>query len=334
MLELKINGASPRRCCARHAPAVGPAGPSGPDGHQVRLRHGAVRRLHRAHRRPAGALLRDPRGGAAGKAITTIEGLDGRGRQAPCSRPGKRSTCPSAATASRARSCRPPRCSRKSRSPTTPQIDAAMNGNICRCGTYRRIRAAISDAVPEPGGLNHGTPRIPQAVADRRPGALVSACYLPEPRVRPPASGGRSHANAWLRIDPDNRITFICPGTRWARTCTPLSPMLVAEELGVPVASLVIEQAPAARVQQRACSAASSPAGPPRSATPGCRCARRGRRGAPCCSWPRPRTLAGGCDDAQGRDGHVTGRAASGSSYGALAGTRQACRRRPPKRWR
>ena len=27
--------------------------------------------------------------------------------------------------------------------PTDAQIDAAMNGNVCRCGTYLRIREAI-----------------------------------------------------------------------------------------------------------------------------------------------------------------------------------------------
>ena len=31
--------------------------------------------------------------------------------------------------------------------PTDAQIDAAMSGNICRCGTYVRIRAAIHDAA-------------------------------------------------------------------------------------------------------------------------------------------------------------------------------------------
>ena len=33
------------------------------------------------------------------------------------------------------------------RRPTDAQIDAAMAGNICRCGTYQRIRAAIHDAA-------------------------------------------------------------------------------------------------------------------------------------------------------------------------------------------
>ena len=31
--------------------------------------------------------------------------------------------------------------------PTDPEIDAAMAGNICRCGTYVRIRAAIHEAA-------------------------------------------------------------------------------------------------------------------------------------------------------------------------------------------
>jgi isoquinoline 1-oxidoreductase alpha subunit len=38
------------------------------------------------------------------------------------------------------------------RSPSDRQIDEAMSGNICRCGTYQRIRAAIkaaAEASPE-----------------------------------------------------------------------------------------------------------------------------------------------------------------------------------------
>jgi isoquinoline 1-oxidoreductase alpha subunit len=31
--------------------------------------------------------------------------------------------------------------------PTADNIDAAMAGNICRCGTYSRIRAAVADAA-------------------------------------------------------------------------------------------------------------------------------------------------------------------------------------------
>jgi isoquinoline 1-oxidoreductase alpha subunit len=31
--------------------------------------------------------------------------------------------------------------------PTTAEIEAAMAGNLCRCGTYDRIRAAVADAA-------------------------------------------------------------------------------------------------------------------------------------------------------------------------------------------
>jgi isoquinoline 1-oxidoreductase alpha subunit len=36
--------------------------------------------------------------------------------------------------------------------PTDHDIDLAMNGNICRCGTYARIRAAIHDAARQLAG--------------------------------------------------------------------------------------------------------------------------------------------------------------------------------------
>ena len=35
---------------------------------------------------------------------------------------------------------------RTNKKPTDADIDAAMAGNVCRCGTYQRIRAAIKDA--------------------------------------------------------------------------------------------------------------------------------------------------------------------------------------------
>jgi isoquinoline 1-oxidoreductase subunit alpha len=35
--------------------------------------------------------------------------------------------------------------------PTDTDIDEAMTGNICRCGTYVRIRAAIKQAAAQQG---------------------------------------------------------------------------------------------------------------------------------------------------------------------------------------
>jgi isoquinoline 1-oxidoreductase alpha subunit len=40
---------------------------------------------------------------------------------------------------------------KKNPKPTDADIDAAMAGNICRCGTYTRIRAAIKQVAGEQG---------------------------------------------------------------------------------------------------------------------------------------------------------------------------------------
>jgi isoquinoline 1-oxidoreductase subunit alpha len=45
---------------------------------------------------------------------------------------------------------------KKTPRPTDADVDAAMSGNICRCGTYPRIRAAIHQAAS-------GTQAAPQA---------------------------------------------------------------------------------------------------------------------------------------------------------------------------
>jgi isoquinoline 1-oxidoreductase subunit alpha len=36
--------------------------------------------------------------------------------------------------------------------PTDADIDAALSGNVCRCGTYQRIRAAVHRAAGQAGG--------------------------------------------------------------------------------------------------------------------------------------------------------------------------------------
>jgi isoquinoline 1-oxidoreductase alpha subunit len=35
----------------------------------------------------------------------------------------------------------------KGTQPSAADIDGAMAGNVCRCGTYARIRAAVADAA-------------------------------------------------------------------------------------------------------------------------------------------------------------------------------------------
>jgi isoquinoline 1-oxidoreductase alpha subunit len=38
--------------------------------------------------------------------------------------------------------------------PSDADIDAAMSGNVCRCGTYQRIRAAIHRAASGKASTN------------------------------------------------------------------------------------------------------------------------------------------------------------------------------------
>jgi aerobic-type carbon monoxide dehydrogenase small subunit (CoxS/CutS family) len=38
------------------------------------------------------------------------------------------------------------------KNPSDADIDAAMSGNLCRCGTYGRIKAAIKTAAAEMRG--------------------------------------------------------------------------------------------------------------------------------------------------------------------------------------
>src|SRR5919201_2183378 len=47
--------------------------------------------------------------------------------------------------------------------PTDADIDSAMNGNICRCATYMRIRQAIHRAAAMAGNRNTSTPAAPRS---------------------------------------------------------------------------------------------------------------------------------------------------------------------------
>jgi isoquinoline 1-oxidoreductase alpha subunit len=48
--------------------------------------------------------------------------------------------------------------------PSDAEIDSAMNGNICRCGTYQRIKAAIKEASGQPAVKPITTNPAPLAV--------------------------------------------------------------------------------------------------------------------------------------------------------------------------
>lgn len=88
-----------------------------------------------------------PVGGVVGKEITTIEGL-GNGDH-PLQRAWAAINVSQCGYCQAGQIMQAASLLKKKPRPTDKDIDDAMTGNICRCGTYQRIRAAIKSAVKE-----------------------------------------------------------------------------------------------------------------------------------------------------------------------------------------
>lgn len=80
------------------------------------------------------------------QAVTTIEGLDANGAH-PLQRAWCELDVPQCGYCQAGQIMAAAALLKQHPSPTDEQIDAAMAGVLCRCGTYVRIRAAIKDAA-------------------------------------------------------------------------------------------------------------------------------------------------------------------------------------------
>ncbi|MFZ4604664.1 MAG: (2Fe-2S)-binding protein [Caulobacter sp.] len=85
-----------------------------------------------------------PVGAVAGMKITTIEGLGGHH---PVQQAWVAADVPQCGYCQSGQIMSAVALLAEKKSPSDEDIDAAMSGNICRCGTYQRIRAAIKDAA-------------------------------------------------------------------------------------------------------------------------------------------------------------------------------------------
>ena len=83
---------------------------------------------------------------AAGKRITTIEGLSAASSH-PLQRAWVDEQVPQCGYCQSGQIMSAAALLERTPRPTYAQIDAAMSGNICRCGTYQRIRRAIHRAA-------------------------------------------------------------------------------------------------------------------------------------------------------------------------------------------
>lgn len=78
--------------------------------------------------------------------VTTIEGLSKNG-QHPVQKAWKQANVPQCGYCQSGQMMQAASLLAEKPKPTDQEIDAAMQGNICRCGTYQRIRQAIHIAA-------------------------------------------------------------------------------------------------------------------------------------------------------------------------------------------
>ena len=83
---------------------------------------------------------------AAGKQITTIEGLSPTGNH-PLQKAWMEVDVPQCGYCQAGQIMSAAALLKQHPKPTDAQIDSAMEGNLCRCGTYLRIREAIHKAA-------------------------------------------------------------------------------------------------------------------------------------------------------------------------------------------
>ena len=88
-----------------------------------------------------------PLASVAGKSVATIEGLGTNGKLHPLQMTWIQHQVPQCGYCQSGQLMSAAALLETNKKPTDADIDAAMSGNICRCGTYQRMRAAIHDAA-------------------------------------------------------------------------------------------------------------------------------------------------------------------------------------------
>ena len=89
-----------------------------------------------------------PAAAAEGKDVTTIEGLDPDGNH-PVQRAWRAHNVPQCGYCQAGQIMQAAALLNQNPDPTDQQIIDGMDGNICRCGTYQRIFAAVRTAAQE-----------------------------------------------------------------------------------------------------------------------------------------------------------------------------------------
>jgi isoquinoline 1-oxidoreductase subunit alpha len=96
-----------------------------------------------------GAAIRScqtPVSAVEGKRVNTIEGLS-RNNTHPLQKAWIKHDVPQCGYCQSGQLMAADALLRSNKNPSDAEIDSAMAGNICRCGTYTRVKAAIKDAA-------------------------------------------------------------------------------------------------------------------------------------------------------------------------------------------
>ena len=108
--------------------------------------------------------------------------------------------------------------------PTKEAIDAAMDGVLCRCGTYQRIRRAIETVAA--GGATTRAPAVAGGLVRAQPEGVV--------------------LNDWVSIEPDGSAVLMINHSEMGQGAINAIATLIAEELEVDLAQVRVANAPAA----------------------------------------------------------------------------------------
>jgi len=89
-----------------------------------------------------------PMSNTAGQEITTVEGIEMNGLH-PVQKAWMKINVPQCGYCQVGQIMQAVALLKAKKNPTDQDIEETMSGNICRCGTYQRIRAAIKEAAEE-----------------------------------------------------------------------------------------------------------------------------------------------------------------------------------------
>ena len=212
-----------------------------------------------------------PIGKIAGRRVTTIEGLSANGDH-PAQRAWEALDVPQCGycQAGQIMSCAA--LLARTPDPSDDDIVSAMNGNICRCGTYVRIKQAVeARRVVEELAMRsrrdvlrdakigvieesrrhgdrtrgHGGRSLP--LASRRPAGCWSRCAaeaIGAQMQMPAPTGPLAFPIHYIQIDPDDRVLIWSAQPEMGEGTKTSLPMLVAEELDADWTKVRIDDAP------------------------------------------------------------------------------------------